>query len=65
MRPSGLAPCIGDQLEDPLRFSCTTWLADVGSALEKVANAAVAAAVKIGRSIVRCWWRLLMYKENV
>ena len=54
MRRSGLTPCIGDQLEeDPLRFSCTTWLADVGSALESVANAAAATAVKIGRSIVR------------
>lgn len=52
MRPSGLAPCNGDQLDDPLRFSCTTWLADAGRAVVIVANAAAAAETRTGRSIL-------------
>ena len=52
IRPSGLAPCIGDQLEEPLRFSCTTWLADVGRAVTTALNAAAAAEAIIGKSIL-------------
>ena len=64
MRPSGLAPCNGDQLEESLRFSWTTWVADVGRAIERVANAAAAAAVRIGRCILECLWRLSVYEEG-
>ena len=64
MRPSGLAPRTADQVEDSLRFSCTTWLADVGRALESVANAAVAAAVSIGRSIWKCLWDYRYNKKS-